>query len=89
MVSKADRTRQTMLVLRGSFLQSPLQQTSTLNGLHSRRYFGVMLLKAVRHFAKMRYLVLGGVGTSVMAAKMVMYYNPVTCHFMSVHSNIE
>lgn len=70
MVSKADRTRQTMLVLRGSFLQSPLQQTSTLNGLHSRRYFGVMLLKAVRHFAKMRYLVLGGVGTSVMAAKM-------------------
>ena len=72
-VSKADRTRQTMMVLSRAFLQSPLQQTNTLNGLHSRRCFGVMLLRAVRHFAKMRYLVLGGVGTSVMAAKMVVY----------------
>ena len=73
LVSKADRTRQTMLILSRSSLHRSLQNPILLNGFDNRRHIGMILLRAARHFAKLRYLILGGVGTSVMAAKMVTF----------------
>ena len=71
--SRADRNKQMMILLSKSYLQRSLQNPSLINGISNRRHIGigVLLLRTVRHFAKLRYLVLGGVGTSAVAAKMV------------------
>lgn len=71
--SKADRNKQMMILLSKSYLQRSLQNPSLINGINNRRHIGigVLLLRTVRHFAKLRYLVLGGVGSSAVAAKMV------------------
>ena len=71
--SKGDRNKQMMVLLSKSYLQRSLQNPILINGINNRRHIGigVLLLRTVRHFAKLRYLVLGGVGTSAVAAKMV------------------
>ncbi|XP_065060667.1 dynamin-like 120 kDa protein, mitochondrial isoform X2 [Rhopilema esculentum] len=68
-VSKSDRNRQTINILSRASLQRS-QTYPILGVVESRRQIGMFFLRAVRHFAKLRYLILGGVGTSVMAAKM-------------------
>lgn len=71
LVTKSDRTRQMMLILSRSSLNRSLQNPNLINGFDNRRHIGMIFLRVARHFAKLRYLILGGVGTSVMAAKMV------------------
>ena len=62
-----------MLILSKSSLQRSLQNPIGINGYYNRRYIGMIFVRVIRHFAKLRYLILGGVGTSVMAAKMVIF----------------
>ena len=71
LASKADRNRQMMLLLSRSSLQRSVRTPSVINGFDNKRHIGMIFLRVVRHFAKLRYLVLGGVGTGVMAAKVV------------------
>lgn len=59
-----------MLLLSRSTLERSLRNPTVAHSIDNRRHIGMLLFRTVRHFTKLRYLVLGGIGTSVVATKL-------------------